>query len=204
MQSSQVSNINIQCDNVSQVRAFSTAIFTLKGQPVGRSLINEIEQLGREGKKITVNIDKKSGCFAKAKLTEDQARVLNIPDDVSNEENHLQSYFFSTKSFDGINSLGTSVYVNWNPLESSQVDDDGKIIKDKNANSNFITLCHELIHAYHIMNGAALVDSIDEQYLTGESTRNEEQSVIGLGRFEHERFTENKIRAEHGLKLRRQ
>ncbi len=64
---------------------------------------------------------------------------------------------------------------------------------------SYIGLAHELIHALLIVHGLQIADTNDTLGLAIN-----EATVVGLGRFKDEPFTENAIRAEQGVTLRTQ
>lgn len=64
---------------------------------------------------------------------------------------------------------------------------------------SFVGLAHELIHALHIVHGLQIYDTN-----TAEGLAINEATVVGLGIFKDEPFTENAIRAEHKIPARTQ
>lgn len=62
----------------------------------------------------------------------------------------------------------------------------------------FVALAHELVHALHILGGDRVGDADPAR-----ANLIEEARTIGCGRYENTRISENAIRAEHGLPLRR-
>jgi hypothetical protein len=63
----------------------------------------------------------------------------------------------------------------------------------------FVGLAHELIHALHMVHGLQIYSTNDADGLAIN-----EATVVGLGVFKDEPFTENAIRHEHGIALRTQ
>ncbi|MEZ5670661.1 MAG: M91 family zinc metallopeptidase [Alphaproteobacteria bacterium] len=56
---------------------------------------------------------------------------------------------------------------------------------------NFIGLAHELVHAWHNLNGVAKTERMDEEHFT-----------VGLNGYANVAICENSIRAEHNVPLR--
>jgi hypothetical protein len=84
--------------------------------------------------------------------------------------------------------LGQSASVTWDP------EDPGPPYAQR---PSFVGLAHELIHAFIIVHGMQVADTN-----TADGLAINECQVVGLGRFAGEPFTENAIRAEHGIELR--
>ena len=59
------------------------------------------------------------------------------------------------------------------------------------ARPNFVGLAHELVHAWHNLNGAAKNETMDEEYFT-----------VGLNGYANVAICENTIRAEHDVARR--
>jgi len=200
--SEQVSNLVIEYSGINGLNSLSRAISKIKSKPIGNALISEIEALGQQGKAIKISIVRYETNSSRAMLTSNQAEELDVPDDEDDVMNNLHAYHLSTRLIDGIDAAGTNAALKWNPKVSSILDRLGRLKRDFNANNAYIALAHELIHAYHILKGSALIDTIDDQIRTGTAGETEEKRVIGLGDYSTERFTENKIRAEHNLRPR--
>ena len=123
-----------------------------------------------------------------------------------NDENRYHAYFRQNKS----NGKGSDGYINLNPSVTV-----GLRVQDPNTRNTIvetvpmeITVGHELIHAYSAMNGntpnedkksSYIYKDVDgKMYETNESTS--ELETIGIKG--NNKYTENKLRKEHGLNKR--
>jgi hypothetical protein len=133
-------------------------------------------------------------------------RTTEIRIGAKNDINRYHSYFPLDKS----NGKGTDGYINLNPSLSV-----GLRVQDSNTGNTIIeivpmeiTVGHELIHAYSGMNGVIpnenqkstyIYKDVDgKMYETSESTS--ELETIGIKG--NNKYTENKLRKEHGLNKR--
>jgi hypothetical protein len=82
------------------------------------------------------------------------------------------------------NGTGSASAVSWNP-QSTQT--------PHGPQPPFIGLGHELIHAHHNLYGTSNVDDVSD----------DEDQATGLGDHSSDPITENRLRAEHDVKLRR-
>jgi hypothetical protein len=94
-----------------------------------------------------------------------------------------------------IAGVGRSATVGYNPFISYDVMLFARIGV---STPPFIALAHELVHCLHTLSGDAAPDSEDENAMDVEEAR-----TVGAGRYRHTRISENAIRAEHGIALRR-
>ncbi|WP_181118042.1 XopG/HopH/AvrPtoH family type III secretion system effector [Xanthomonas arboricola pv. corylina] len=98
---------------------------------------------------------------------------------------------------------GTNATVNWSPSVGLMVDSEGRPqgYSAELADEAFVGLAHELIHAKHIMSGDFKHggDRLDPKSKSGK----EELRATGLGKYASGRVSENTIRAENGLSMRK-
>ena len=95
--------------------------------------------------------------------------------------------------------MGTSAEIFLNPVDGISVDAEGYPSAISNTKTAFVTLGHELLHASRYLKGSANFP-VEEVY--GFSYE-EEVRAVGLGVYEDKAYSENKLRAEHGLPLRK-
>ena len=123
-----------------------------------------------------------------------------------NDKNRYHAYFPQDRS----NGKGTSGYINLNPSIAV-----GLMVQDSNAGNTIvetvpmeITVGHELIHAYHAMNGntpnednesSYIYKDVDGKKYEAQSPTRELETVGLVG---NNKYTENKLRKEHGLNKR--
>lgn len=87
----------------------------------------------------------------------------------------------------------SSSSVKWNPVQSQTPD---------SKRPAYIGLAHELIHANNNLRGRSLHAAAG--MTSANAKAHDEHLVVGLGQYANAEFTENKIRAEHGLPPRMQ
>jgi hypothetical protein len=92
-----------------------------------------------------------------------------------------------TKALNGpatSNGIGSASAISWNP-QATQTPNGPR--------PPFIGLGHELIHAHHNLQGTSNIDDVAD----------DEDQATGLGEHSSDPITENRLRAEHNIKLRR-
>lgn len=154
----------------------STALNTIRSQPVGKGLLKTIAAKCAFSDKSVF-------------IAHGASSVAGTMGDPHEAYGHTQTR--TTADADGnvvtdsfyVPGAGQSASLAWDP------DDPGPPYAPR---PSFIGLAHELIHAYLILHGL--------QYQSVNNTMGlaiNEARVVGLGRFNNEPFTENAIRAEH-------
>ena len=86
-----------------------------------------------------------------------------------------------TNAHDPTKGTGSAVYFNYN-IDSTP---------DTGPRPPFIGLAHELVHAWHNLNGVAKRDTKEEEFFT-----------VGISPYDHVEICENRIRTEHNLPVR--
>ena len=197
--------ITINYESTSDFDAAETALRKIKSKPVGDNLLKSILYVSDREKRLTIISSKNVNHATSGYLNSDQIRRFGVPPDSKHELyrmtiNHLGSVNYQGKPSEGISSV-----VLFNPNKMIGLDDLGHPIEMNIPDYNFISLAHEIIHALHAMNGTGLPRDSKPSHVYYKDTgiRKEEERAIGLGVYEREALTENKIRAEHGLRIRK-
>jgi len=200
IQSRFVPNLTIDAETNYQYRMTEYALSKLLSKPVGNSLLTEINLLVRSDRSAIITTRENISSCARPMLTPSQFKQFPIPEADMDIE-----YWRVVKGSELINAktnggpgIGTTAVVEWNPHEFVYNDLFGNLRITNNRYASFISLSHELIHMRNILKGDAIMNPGEGE----ERVISEEFRVIGMGDFEHESITENKIRNEHHYPFR--
>ncbi|WP_343230441.1 M91 family zinc metallopeptidase [Xanthomonas euvesicatoria] len=75
-----------------------------------------------------------------------------------------------------------------------------------NPEESFVVLAHELIHAQHLLAGTSKAYKGGDRYDETSEAGKEELRAVGVGKYEYRKTrqpSENSIRQEHGLPIRK-
>ena len=97
---------------------------------------------------------------------------------------------------------GTSATISWDPEVALDMDEHGYPSLVYNAEKSYLVLAHELVHAHRILKGTYTGGKGDRQ-VSSTPAGKEELRAVGLGKYKHEKISENGIRAEHGEPIRK-
>lgn len=163
------------------------------GQGAGATLLSKITSNCSGARGVFINLCSES--FTIPVLTGPQLEEYgvehNIPNDPTTDRHNKAAKTLSEKDANGNPGEGTHAVIAWRPEDYIDVSTRGRSYERDNSNYGFISLAHELVHAYRKVKGNA----------TG-STICEEKRAVGLGQFSGSSFSENAIRREHGLPIR--
>jgi len=143
---------------------------------------------------LNIMVDCNSNSEVGGELTQSQSKKysLNIGD-----EGYLDKVTDLVKS-----NVGIKPMIYYNPLFYVFSDQNNKswLIKDKK--NAFISLAHEMIHAFHLLNGTSKSQGINSTYDATSTQLEEEERAIGIGKYQGSLFSENAVRIEHEISLR--
>jgi len=200
-QSALFKNFTIEYSEERQFKLAEYALSKIGSKPIGFSMLIEMNNMAKGETKINIFPNKEGGSATGMMLTESQFQkypnISNLPDVKWKIER--AKTIVADKSIGG-EGQPTSAFIVWNTKEANYVSDTGKNARVEDEKMSFVTLAHELVHAYWIMKGKALGIKPD---INGVHNM-EEWRAIGINNFLNDRFTENNIRREHGLPLRLQ
>jgi len=197
------SNIIIEgvCEN--DIKEVNHALNKISSKPVGNYLLSEIAKKTGEDKNVLIRVDRGAYNSAKHSMSEMQYFKLRKKHD-PRVFRKVDVSLFSHPDSNGKKSDGSSAFIKFNPDLSTYVDENGFPYSVKDPDYAYIGLSHELIHAFYMLNGDWRGGERMQDYFQSSSdVRHEEDRAVGLGKFVNEPFTENKIRNEHALELRR-
>lgn len=192
-------NIVIQHHSHRELQLTEYALSKISSKPIGLGLLSEINLMANGETKIRISPGEKCLSATVPILTDSQAkRFKNVTDWPEVEWNEsIANQLCGLESIGG-GEEGTSVIVQWRTDEYVDIDHQKRSINVSNENLAFITLAHELVHAYWVMKGESLVIEPD---MNGVGYQ-EENRAMGINKFLNDRYTENNIRLEHGLPFR--
>lgn len=153
----------------------NTALNKIRSKPVGKGLLKTIA----------------AKCLMSNKSVFIDHYLVSL---ASPSGNPKEAYGHEQKDAEGhaffVPGEGQSAAISWDPT------DPGPPYAPRPA---YVGLAHELIHALHIVHGLQVYDTNQADGLAIN-----EATVVGLGIFKDEPFTENAIRHEQGIALRTQ
>lgn len=193
--------IEIRGADQREIDKAESALKRIKSGRNGNELLNRLSNLSNGDRKVTIEVDDSTSSCNAPFLTSSQLKKYNIDPEDLERSNHKASEISTRKGFLR-NGEGVSSLVKFNPDYFVRVEEDGKHIYTMEKNNSFVMLAHELIHAYRNMKGASYGIGREETPDTNESK--EERRVMGTDEFKNERISENGIRKDHGIHLRKQ
>jgi len=191
---------SITFEKESQFTATESALKKIASGPKGRQLIRAVEQASTDEKQVRIIVndgpDDISGASG-AMTSEIKANYKGSKDVKSYEYNH-KIYEYAT------NGKGVSPLIYYNPNQSILVDFQGLPRSVNSPDAAFIGLAHELVHAYYMMKGQGFGTEPATSALNDPEHLREERRAVGYGEYENTSLSENAIRREHGLNIRKQ
>lgn len=179
-----------------------SALYKLRTTRSGTLLLNRIRNVSTDEKKLMIRVNDNVKTGHMGFLTASQIDKFKMPTNTSDPDHKAAVRMFSHKKFDGTNGDGTNVVVSYNPRQSIGIDVDGFPVNMNDGRHPEAMLAHELVHAFHLMNGTSLATHKNDVWFYGKGQRMEEERATGLGEYRLEPFSENSVRAELGLPLR--
>ncbi|PIF22270.1 M91 family zinc metallopeptidase [Candidatus Pantoea floridensis] len=194
-------NIVVEYENKEQWHVVESALQKINSGPIGHELLVELRDISVRGKNIKITPNE-IDTFIAPRLTMSQIKRFNVPYDEF--DSYHSEIAESLARRDGLVSKGpgTSATVYWNPALSAGIKDDGHPFPILDPSISYVSLSHELIHAYHIVDGVYHGGIKDNNFDPASQNAIEEFKTVGLREYSSERFSENLIRLEHGLPFR--
>jgi len=178
-----------------------TALKIIKSKPKGAQLLSDIEKATTSEKFTTIEVNKNLGSATIPLLTTSQRNKI---------KGYISPYYeneiatkFIKKGFFDTHGSGASSKIIWNSDYSIHIDDDGCSYFALDRIRSFTCLVHELIHSYRIMNGLVYNIGGNKNYISNREFKLEEYRVTGVHEFSDKNISENAIRAEHNLPIRK-
>jgi len=193
--------IEITGQSQEEINKVESALERIKSGKNGNELLKRLNNLSNDERKISIDVDESRSSYCIPFLTSSQLKKYNIDPDDLVSSNHKASEISIKKGFLR-NGDGVSNVVKFNPDYFVRVNEDGTHLYTIEKNSAFVMLAHELIHAYRNMRGVSYGN--DGEDTPGIMEAKEERRVIGTDEFSNESISENGIRKDHGIHLRKQ
>jgi len=198
-----VPEILIQTRNRNEYDIIESHLQKLVSRPNGNELIWRIKNLSTQERYLQIIVYDGNNSVS-GKLTNKQVNATNVSSDLDNPDHIAMMYAFSRIRPDMTNNFGVVGIVKFNINQGVRLDKWGFPTGENNfKENNFVSLAHELVHAYHLMNGTYYSgDPFATVKINNSAMRQEEDRAVGVGRFIGSKISENGIRIEHNLKLR--
>jgi len=192
---------SIAFEHEHQFQAAESALRKIRSGPNGSRIIYEIERATTMDKQpmILVESDPNEESASVGYLTESQLRKHKFQG-----HDHSDRNYGMTVSHYSSNGEGVRPVIHYNPEDAIMVDSLGEPYSVKNKSLAFVTLAHELIHTYHQMKGTSIEGDVDKSALEDDNHLREEMRAVGYATYANSLFSENGVRQDHGLPIRKQ
>ncbi|PPC63841.1 hypothetical protein C1Y41_04140 [Pantoea sp. ICBG 1758] len=191
-----VPEIDIHCNHSSEYEEADSALYKIKAGRNGNAILNGIRQITTGERRVHIMVNTDGISEASGMLTWEQIARHNVPVNPTDPQ-HLSKVL-------EVASKGESVIpvIFFNPNYSVDVDYNEKswIVEDKEM--AFISLAHELVHAYHLLNGSSLAVNTPHYQDPSFTHQMEEERALGINDFEGYGFSENGVRIDHAYPIR--
>jgi len=187
------------------LNAIESSLKKIKSKPIGNTLLKKIEELSDNGRFVKIACLYRIGHTARPMLTESQLnyfKSLKLSDNPYDKDHNSLASYISRKPPSKSRREGTSAYIEFDPTQSVDVDN-GEPKRSHRHDLVFVSLVHELIHSLRFLKGNSLAGYNGDSQDPSSPAMEEEYRAVGLGRYADRPITENTIRAEHGLQLRK-
>ncbi|WP_166718790.1 M91 family zinc metallopeptidase [Candidatus Pantoea communis] len=195
--------ITINYENNRDLDETEKALKKIASTHSGKNLLLSLKYVATEEKNLIIVANNQYPTGTAGYLSKSQIRKYYVNPDVNSKEHQTAMRLLSTVDRDGKHSEGTPSIITFNPNESSYIDNEGFPVKVYSTAYNPASLTHELIHAFHQMNGTSLTTHPDKVWFNGTGQRREEERAVGIGEFEREAFSENTVRRELKMPVRK-
>jgi len=196
--------IMINAGNHQDIERAESALAKIYIGDNGRQLLSEITNLTGSGKRILLKVSNELENGAHAEFSPEELQKYKIGTDIPLEKSRQYAVLLTHKSFFGFKGKGASALIHWNPEKSVGIDQNGIPYRDYNPSEAFVSLAHELVHCYRMLKGTS--SGGYEQDLKDPTTgaRREEDRTVGIGKNANNPLSENGIRRDHGMPIRKQ
>jgi len=194
--------ININYHHVMDYEATDSALAKIKSLPSGQNLLNTINYVTTEDKKMMIAVHDDQITATCGYLSKSQIVGYGVNPEIRSEEHQTAVKLLSTMSKNGQGNEGVPVVVTYSPRRNIDIDYEGYPVEGSNPSEAYVGLAHELVHGMHMMNGTSYSSQLDDVWHQGTGQRKEEERAVGIGQFTREPFSENSIRREARLPIR--
>jgi len=163
----------------------------------GNLLISKINRHINVDTELYIHVVHDEPTETKPFLNEQLRRAYRIKNEVGSKSYKMLLDMRSRPPIEGGRGEGVSSQIHFNPNESRLVDEDGIGTRVEMPEHAFLSLAHELVHAYHYLHGTHLKDDTEDPY-----ANKEEERATGIMDFKDMLMTENGIRRDHNIRER--
>ena len=193
--------IEIKGENQEEIDKAESALKKIKSGRNGSELLKRLNNLSNGDRTVTIEVDDSRRSHNIPFLTKSQLKKFNIDPEDLKASNDKATEISQRKGFLR-NGEGVSSLVKFNPDYFVRVNEHGTHLYTMEKNSSFVMLAHELVHAYRLMKGSDY--GFDGSEKPGIREAKEERRVMGTDEFSNKLISENGIRKDHGIHLRKQ
>ena len=181
-------------DHNAEYDATEFALKKIKSGQNGSSILRALTSGMTKDNALTIMVDIHSDSEAGGELTLSQSKKysLNLGDD-----GYVDKVIHLVK-----NNIPVKPVIYYNPINSVVSDRHNRSYLIRNEETAFISLAHEMIHAFHLMRGTSKSEGIDRTHDSTSTQLEEEERAVGIGKYHGALFSENGVREDHGIRLR--
>lgn len=189
-----VPSMIIESSSRTSIKQTERALERIASRPNGNALLQELEAQGQAGKPIKI--------FA-APANSNMSNLARAISDIHNPgSDNKDAVARASKGLFG-NGAGSSAEIEFNPNKSLSLNAAGAPTGHvTDPDRAFLSLAHELVHAYRITKGTYTGGGEDVGFDPKSKRGEEELRAVGLGKWASKQFSENSIRSEHNEPLR--
>jgi len=188
-------NTYIYCNNKHEYDEVERTLTRIKeGGDNGFNLIHQINRYANNSKDLHIKVVFDEPTTSKPFLNDELRRQYQIANDENGRKYKLLLDMRIRANESHKRGDGVSCEIRWNPSESRVVDTEGIGTRVAASGLSFVSLAHELVHAYHYIHGTHLRSNSDDPY-----TDLEEDRAIGIMDFRNNNLSENGVRKDFNL-----
>jgi len=195
--------ILINYEHARDLDATETALNKIASTPSGQNLLFSLKYVSTKEKSLMIVAHSNYTTGTSGYLSHSQVRKYDVNPELNSQEHQTAMRVLSRIDPAGKPGEGTPSIITFNPNESNYIDPEGYPTRVPSSAYNPASLTHELVHAFHQMNGTSMITHHDHVWFKGTGQRNEEERAVGIGEYEREPFSENSVRRELGMPIRK-
>jgi len=189
--------IKISFENLRQLQDIESALEMIKSGQNGARILSEIARVSTGEKNLLIMDAGNGASETGGELTPVQESRYGLNLNTSPHQQYMKKLLEVSSNGEGAKSI-----IFYNPNISVGIDNDDHSWVVKTRKEAFVSLAHELIHAFHVMNGTSKAAGLNAIMNKNSPQKEEEDRATGIGRYAGSTFSENGVRADHDLPLR--
>ncbi|NIG12923.1 hypothetical protein F3J37_01615 [Pantoea sp. Al-1710] len=198
-----IPEIKIHTGSIEELIHIESSLTKINSGPCGHELLKRIKMLSTHGRHVQIMThDRENGVGGM--LTHSQIQIHKVNRNSDSDEHFNKMLELARIKPNGDNNEGVVAIVKININKGIMLDQDGfPTYLNSGKEMCFVSLAHELVHAYNLMNGTYRGGySFDQLFDENSDMRLEEDRAVGVGIYKGSGISENGVRYDHHLPLR--